>query len=133
MPKNPENYYSFFSMIFVEEWFMRTVGVAFLAWVSVVIVRAILYGGNVSQSKHSRIKNHTKKYYVPLNFIWSIIISLQYYSTKQGNGMRYIDVFYHLYWFLIFSFVAFGMHIIWTKGIAPFSDKKFGTNWLGQK
>ena len=133
MPKDPAPYYSFFSMIFVEEWFMRTVGVAFLAWVSVVILRAMIFGGNLSKAKKSRIKQRTTQYYIPLNFAWSLMMSVQYYLRKQGGDKDYMDFFHHLYWFLIFSLFAFGVHMIWVLGFAPWSDKKFGTNWLGKK
>jgi len=122
--------YNFVADLILQEWFIRTIGVAFFAWVTVVIIRAIKYGANnIKEKDKAKMKQRTKKYYLPANMVWSIVFTLRYSNIDLiKNKSISIDM---LYWFLVYSFIAMGIHVIWTRGIAPFSDKRFKTNWLG--
>ena len=121
--------YNFIAEIILQEWAVRTLAVAVLAWIGVVIIRALKYGQNPKNK--DKIKRQTQIFYLPFTLLWSLIFFLKYQEEQILN--REIKWLNEFYWFLIFFFIAVGLHVLWVRGIAPFSDKKFNTNWLGNR
>ena len=121
--------YNFVAELILQEWAVRTIATAVFAWIGVVIIRALRYGQNPKNK--DKIRQQTKKFYLPFTLSWSILFFVKYQEQEILSGE--IQWLNELYWFLILSFSAVGIHVIWVRGIAPFSDKKFNTNWLGKK
>jgi len=121
--------YNFLAEIILQEWAVRSIMTSIMAWIGVVIIRALRYGQN--PKRKDKIRKQTKRFYLPFTLIWSIIFFLKYQEEQiLSREVRWLN---ELYWFLIYFFIAVGIHVLWVRGIAPFSDKKFNTNWLGNK
>ena len=122
--------YDWFAKIILQEWAVKTIGIAVFTYVWVSVIRGAKYGKN--GKSREKIKKEARRYYIPLNFILSIIFALKYISDDMKYGVL-IDWYDEGWWFFVFSSCALLVHIVWDKGIGPYMDKRWGTNWRGLK
>ena len=117
-----------FGVIIEQEWLQRTFFVAILAWSTVSMTRTIWFGFSkkITPQKIIQIKYATDRLFYIFALLWSFIFIISFSANAQSGRSLLLN---SIYFFMYYSIVIF-LKQIWSKGIAPFTDRKFGTNFI---
>ena len=121
-----------FGAIIQQEWLQRTVFVAILAWSSVSITRAVWFGlsrKKITPKKTQKIRMVTEQLFYLYAFLWSVIFIFSFCAKAVEGRELTLNIIY----FCMYYCIVVVLKNLWAKGIAPYMDKKIGTNFIPKR
>ena len=131
-PDKLVSYAALIKSMATELWFIRTVGVTAASYGIRMFYKAYLYNGRKKMS--DEIVSKKVKGVVPFSHLfWTLISTYMIHRNEilSRNFTRAWDLI--LIDFMIFLTLSIVCYSVWEYGLAPLSDRKFGTRFVSKK